>query len=69
MAWTGQANYMRTQEYAGEAAAAHAEGDLDGAAVLAAIGQVHATLALAAATALHEEHRDIRAWREATGQE
>jgi hypothetical protein len=36
---------------------------------IVAEAQVHAILALAAATALHEEHSDVLAWREATGQE
>ncbi len=58
MAWTGQANYVRAQEYAAEAAAARADGELDKAAVLAAIGQVHATLALTVATALPGVHLD-----------
>ena len=33
------------------------------------LAQAHATLALAAATALHGDHADIRAWREVTRQE
>ena len=65
MAWTGQANYMRAQEYAAEAAAARADGELDDAAVLAVIGQVHATLALTVATALPGRHLD--SWGEIAG--
>jgi hypothetical protein len=42
---------------------------LDKASTLAAIGQVHATIAAASAAALHEEAADIRAWRAVTGQE
>jgi hypothetical protein len=40
--------------------------------VLAALGQVHATLAAAAAFTLHPdtaEYADIRAWRDITGQQ
>jgi hypothetical protein len=65
MAWHGQANYARAQEYAAEAAIAHEEGDLDKAAVLAAIGQVHATLALTVATALPGLHLDD--WKAVAG--
>ncbi len=65
MAWTGQANYARAQEYAAMAAAAQAEGELDKAAVLAAIGQVHATLALTVATALPDMNLD--SWRDVAG--
>jgi hypothetical protein len=65
MAWTGQANYARAQEYAAEAEGARADGDLDKAAALAAIGQVHATLALTVATALPGSN--IEGWRDVAG--
>jgi len=51
------------------AADAVSAGDPATAAVFAAIGQVHATLAAAAATALHEEYADIGRWLEVAGQE
>ena len=65
MAWSGQANDLRAQEYAAEAAAAQDEGELDKAAVLAAIGQVHATLALTVATALPDVN--LSDWRDVAG--
>jgi len=65
MAWSGQANYRKAQDYATEAAAARAEGHLDEAAVFAAIGQLHATLALTAATALPGSNID--GWRDVAG--
>jgi len=65
---SGPAHYAEAGRYAGMAVAAVSAGDPATAAVLAAIGQLHATLAVAAATALHDEHADIREWRNATGQ-
>jgi hypothetical protein len=51
-------HYLRAQELAAEAASALASGSTVTPAVLAAIGQIHATLAATSA-----------AWREVTGQE
>jgi hypothetical protein len=66
---TGPEHYLRAQELAAEAASALASGSTVTPAVLAAIGQIHATLAATSAAALHDEYADLRAWREATGQE
>jgi hypothetical protein len=64
----GPQHYVTAGYYTRQAAEAYELGQYESAAVLAAIGHVHATLAATAATALHEEYADIRAWRDATGQ-
>jgi hypothetical protein len=66
---SGPQNYATAVDYALQAYDAERAGRYEHAAVLAAIGQLHATLAVAAATALHEEYADIRGWRAVTGQE
>ena len=67
---TGPGNYAVAQDYAAAAVAARDREDLAEAAVLAAIGQVHATSAVAAAAVLqHDQHVAIRAWQDVTGQE
>jgi hypothetical protein len=65
---SGPAHYAAAERYAREAAAC-LPGDSRQAEALAAIGKIHATLAVASAAALHEEYADIRDWRAATGQE
>jgi hypothetical protein len=66
---SGPGHYAEASRYAQRAAKALDGNDVTRAQALAAIGQLHATLAAAAATALHEEYSDIRAWRRVTGQE
>ena len=70
---TGPENYLRAQDLAAQAAAA---GNGSTTVALAAVGQIHATLALAAASALAAvtplRPRDswpaeAQAWRDAAG--
>ena len=65
---TGPDHYRRAEELAAKAHEylGQAEGQ-DSAAAWAAIAQVHATLALAAATALGKRDPDNRAWADAAG--
>ena len=63
---TGPENYRRAEQLFGEASTFIREGK-PGAAAYAAIAQVHATLALAAATALGGVGLESAAWREAAG--
>lgn len=65
---TGPDHYRQAEELMG-ALVGRDRGSVPGEEGIVAEAQVHAILALASATALHEEHGDIRAWREATGQE
>lgn len=66
---SGPQHYVTAGDYARRAAKAADASGWPRALAFAAIGQIHATLAAAAATALHEEYGDVRAWRDATGQE
>lgn len=66
---SGSGHYAEASCYARRAAKALDGKEVARAQALGAIGQVHATLALTAATALHEEYSDIRARRRVTGQE
>ena len=66
---SGPGHYAEASRYARSAAAALDGEKPDRALALAAIGQIHATLAAASAAALHEEYGDIRGWRHVTGQE
>ena len=63
---TGPENYRRAGQLAAEASSFIREGK-PGAAAYAAIAQVHATLALAAATALGGSGLESVAWRDAAG--
>jgi hypothetical protein len=65
---SGPGHYTVAEGLAEDAMRTLESGDPARAAILAAIGQVHATLA-AASAALHEEYGDIREWRQVTGQE
>ena len=63
---TGSDHFRRAEELAGEAARCLEHMDWDAAVAWAAAAQVHATLAHAAATALHGDSPiDTQAWREA----
>jgi hypothetical protein len=66
---SGPLHYVRAGYYARQAAEAEQIGQYESAVALAAIGQIHATLAAASAAALHDENGDTREWRNVTGQE
>jgi hypothetical protein len=64
----GPEAYRHAEHLADEAYKRLSQGDEEGAKAWAAVAQVYATLAQAAATALGEEDRTgRRAWRAATG--
>lgn len=67
---SGPGHYDAASRYAREAAKALRSDEVARAQALAGIGQIHATLA-AAAAALHSDFTDaatLRAWKEVTGQ-
>jgi hypothetical protein len=69
MTYTGPGNYATAHALADDARQACNNERFEEAAVLAAIGQIYATLAVAAATALHKEPADIQGWRDVTNQD
>ncbi len=65
---TGPDHYRKAEELAGKAHEYLGQGDgQDTAAVWAAVAQVHAALALAAATALGTRDVDNRVWADTAG--
>jgi hypothetical protein len=67
---TGPEHFRRAEGLAAKAAEYLGQGDgQDSAAVWATVAQVHATLALSAATALARTSADDRAWIRAAGPE
>jgi hypothetical protein len=65
---TGPTHYSMAEFRIGEAQDAFRQGDPDGrAASHIAMGQLHATLALTAATALGTSGTETRAWTEVAG--
>jgi len=65
---TGPDHYRKAEELAAKAHEYLGQGEgQDSAAVWAAVAQIHATLALAAATALGKRESDNRAWADAAG--
>ena len=65
---TGPDHYRKAEELAAKAHEYLGRGEgQDSAAVWAAVAQVHATLALAAATALATTGAEGRAWADAAG--
>ena len=65
---TGPDHYRKAEELAAKAHDYLGQGEgQDSAAVWAAVAQVHATLALAAATALETIAANGRAWHEVAG--
>ncbi len=65
---TGPDHYRKAEELAAKASGYLGQGEgQDSAAVWAAVAQIHATLALAAATALGTSAADGRAWADAAG--
>jgi hypothetical protein len=65
---TGPDHYRKAEELAAKAHEYLGQGEgQDSAAVWAAVAQIHATLALAAATALGKSETDNRAWADAAG--
>ena len=67
---TGPEHFRRAEQLAVKASEYLGQGDgQDSAAIWAAVAQVHATLALAAASALAPSRADDRAWIKAAGPE
>jgi hypothetical protein len=67
---TGPEHFRKAEQLAAKAGEYLGRGDgQDTAAVWAAVAQVHATLALAAATATGASGADSHAWAETTGTE
>ena len=65
---TGPDHYRKAEELTAKAHDYLGQGEgQDSAAVWAAVAQIHATLALAAATALGTTAADGRAWHEVAG--
>ena len=65
---TGPDHYRKAEELAAQAREYLGRGEgQDSAAVWAAVAQIHATLALAAATALGTTAADGHAWTDAAG--
>lgn len=65
---TGPDHYLKAEELAAKAANYLGQGEgQESAAVWAAVAQIHATLALAAATALGKTAADSHAWADAAG--
>ena len=65
---TGPDHYRKAEELTAKAHDYLGQGEgQDSAAVWAAVAQIHATLALAAATALGATAADGRAWHEVAG--
>ena len=64
---TGPDHDRKAQELTAKAHDYHEQGEGQSAAVWAAVAQIHATLALAAATALGTTAADGRAWTEVAG--
>lgn len=65
---TGPEHYRRAEELAAKADEYLGQGEgQDSAAVWAAVAQIHATLAVAAATALGTRDPDDRDWAEVAG--
>ena len=64
---TGPDHYRKAEELTATAHDYLGQGDGQSAAVWAAVAQLHATLALAAATALGTTAADGRAWTEVAG--
>jgi hypothetical protein len=64
---TGPDHYRKAEELTAKAHDYLGQGEGQGAAVWVAVAQVHATLALAAATALGTTAADGRAWTEVAG--
>lgn len=59
----GPQHYIKAEQYLGDATDARTHGETADAALLASIAQVHATLALAAATAISDD----RNWNDIAG--
>ena len=64
---TGPDHYRKAEELTATAHDYLGQGDGQSAAVWAAVAQIHATLVLAAATALGTTAADGRAWTEVAG--
>jgi hypothetical protein len=65
---TGPDHYRKAEEFAAKAHEYLGQGEgQDSAAVWAAVAEIHATLALAAATALETTASDGSAWADAAG--
>jgi predicted trehalose synthase len=64
---TGPDHYRKAEELTAKAHDYLGQGEGQGAAVWAAVAPIHATLALAAATALGTMAADGRAWTEVAG--
>lgn len=65
---TGPDHYCKAEELAAKADGYLGRGEgQESALVWAAVAQIHATLALAAATALGTATADVRAWADAAG--
>jgi hypothetical protein len=65
---TGPDHYRKAEEFAAKAHEYLGQGEgQDSAAVWAAVAEIHATLALAAATALGTTASDGSAWADAAG--
>lgn len=65
---TGPEHYRKAEEFAAKAHEYLGQGEgQDSAAVWAAVAEIHATLALAAATALGTTASDGGAWADAAG--
>ncbi|HEX6521280.1 MAG TPA: hypothetical protein VF070_14915 [Streptosporangiaceae bacterium] len=65
---TGPDHYRKAEEFAAKAHEYLGQGEgQDSAAVWAAVAEIHATLALAAATALGTTASDASAWADAAG--
>jgi hypothetical protein len=65
---TGPDHYRKAEELAAKAGEYLGQGEgQDSAAVRAAVAQIHATLALAAATAVGANAADGRAWADVAG--